>query len=112
VQVARLGIALFLFFLAGIGVFAGISLLTGENEDLTDTGEIVVGVLWLVSALLYALAGVLLLRRPPNSRALGLLGAALLAGGVLITINPYFGAPLTAAAILVAVVGFVPRAGA
>jgi hypothetical protein len=112
VQVARLGIALFLFFLAGIGVFAGTSLLTGENEDLSDTGEVVVGVLWLVSALLYALAGVLLLRRPPNRGALALLGAALFAGGVVITVNPYFGAPLTAAAILVAVVGFVPRAGA
>jgi hypothetical protein len=111
VHVARLGFALFLFFLAGIGVFAGISLLTGENEDLTDTGELVVGVLWLVSALLYALAGVLLLRRPANGRALVLLGAAFVAGGVLITVNPYFGAPLTAAAILVAVVGFVPRAG-
>lgn len=111
-QVARLGIALFLFFLGGIGVFAGMSLLTGENEDLTDTGEVVVGFLWLVSALLYALAGGLLLRRPPNRTALALLGAALVAGGVLITVNPYFGAPLTAAAILVGVVGLVPRADA
>jgi drug/metabolite transporter (DMT)-like permease len=112
VQAARLGITLFLFFLAGIGVFAGISLLTSGNEDLSDTGEVVVSVLWLVSALLYALAGVLLLRRPPNRGALALLGAALVAGGVLITVNPYFGAPLTAAAILVTVVGFVPRAEA
>jgi drug/metabolite transporter (DMT)-like permease len=106
VYAARLGIALFLFFLALIGVLAGISLLAGENDDLTDTGELVVGILWLVSAVLYAAAGALLLRRPPNGRALVILGVALVAGGVLLTVNPYFGAPLTAAAVLVAVLGF------
>jgi drug/metabolite transporter (DMT)-like permease len=106
VHVARLGIAIFLFFLALIGVFAGISLLTGENEDLTNTGELVVGILWLASAVLYAAAGAFLLRRPPNGRALVILGATLVAGGILLTVNPYFGAPLTAAAVLVAVLGF------
>jgi drug/metabolite transporter (DMT)-like permease len=105
-QVARLGIAIFLFFLALIGVLAGISLLAGENEDLTNTGELVVGILWLASAVLYAAAGALLLRRPPNGRALVILGLALVAGGVVLTVNPYFGAPLTAAAVLVAVLGF------
>jgi drug/metabolite transporter (DMT)-like permease len=106
VHTARIGIALFLFFLALIGVLAGISLLTGENEDLTDTGELVVGVLWLVSAVLYAAAGALLLRRPTSGRALVILGAILVVGGVLLTVNPYFGAPMTAAAALVAVLGF------
>lgn len=106
VHVARLGIALFLFFLAVIGVFAGVSLVAGENDDLTNTGELVVGVLWFASAALYTAAGVLLLRRPPNGRVLGILGAALVAGGILLTVNPYFGAPLTAAAVLVAVLGF------
>ena len=105
-HVARLGIAIFLFFLALLGVLAGISLLTGENEDLTDTGELVVGILWLVSAVLYAAAGALLLRRPPNGRALAILAAVLVVGAVLLTVNPYFGAPLTAAAVLVAVLGF------
>jgi hypothetical protein len=106
VHAARIGIALFLFFLALIGVLAGISLLTGENEDLTDTGELVVGILWLVSAALYAAAGALLLRRPPNGRALAILGVILVVGGVLLTVNPYFGAPLTALAALIAVLGF------
>jgi hypothetical protein len=106
VQAARLWIAVFLFFLAVVGVFAGISLLAGENDDLTDTGELVVGILWLVSAVLYAGAGALLLRRPANGRVLAILGAALIAGAILITANPYFGAPLTAAAVLVAVLGF------
>ena len=106
VQFARLAIALFLIFLAVIAVLAGISLLAGENEDLTDTGELVVGILWLASAALYAAAGALLLRRPPNGRALAVLAGALVAGGVLLTLNPYVGAPLTAVALLVAVVGF------
>jgi hypothetical protein len=106
VQFARLAIGLFLFFLAVIAVLAGISLLVGENEDLTDTGELVVGILWLVSAALYAAAGTLLLRRPPNGRALAVLAAGLVAGGVLLTLNPYVGAPLTAVALLVAVLGF------
>jgi hypothetical protein len=106
VQVARLGIAFFLFFLAIIAVLAGISLLAGENEDLTNTGELVVGILWLASAVLYAAAGALLLRRPASGRALAILAAALVAGGVLLTLNPYVGAPLTAVALLVAVLGF------
>src|SRR5687768_3948318 len=94
VHVARIGIAIFLFFLALIGVLAGVSLLTGESEDLTDTGEVVVGILWLVSAVLYAAAGALLLRRPPNGRALAILVGALVVGAILLTVNPYFGAPL------------------
>ena len=103
---ARVGIALFLFFLGLIGVLAGISLLTGENEDLTNTGELVVGILWLASAVLYAAAGALLLRRQPDGRALVILGVILVFGGVLLTVNPYFGAPITAAAALIAVLGF------
>ena len=105
-HVARLGIAIFLFFLALLGVLAGISLLTGENDDLTDTGELVVGILWLVSAVLYVAAGALLLRRPANGRMLAILGAVLVVGAVLLTVNPYFGAPVTALAALVAVLGF------
>ena len=105
-HVARLGIAIFLFFLALLGVLAGISLLTGENDDLTNTGELVVGVLWFVSAVIYAATGALLLRRPVNGRALGILIAILVVGGILLTVNPYFGAPMTALAALVAVLGF------
>ena len=105
-HVARIGIGLFLFFLALIGVLAGVSLLTGENEDLNNTGEAVVGVLWLVSAALFAAAGGLLLRRPVTGRALGILGGVLVFGGVLLTVNPYFGAPVTAGAALAAVLGF------
>jgi drug/metabolite transporter (DMT)-like permease len=105
-QAARIGIALFLFFLALIGVLAGLSLLTGENDDLSNTGEQVVGSLWLVSAALFAGAGALLLRRPMTGRALGILGAVLVFGGVLLTVNPYFGAPVTAGAALAAVLGF------
>ena len=105
-HVARIGIAVFLFFLALLGVLAGSSLLTGENDDLTNTGELVVGILWLASAVLYAVAGALLLRRPANGRALVVLGVILVVGGVLLTVNPYFGAPMTALAALVAVLGF------
>jgi hypothetical protein len=105
-QAARIGIALFLFFLALIGVLSGLSLLTGENDDLSNTGEQVVGSLWLVSAALFAGAGALLLRRPMTGRALGILGAVLVLGGVLLTVNPYFGAPVTAGAVLAAVLGF------
>ena len=105
-HVARIGIAAFLFFLAVLGVLAGSSLLTGENDDLTNTGELVVGILWLASAVLYAVAGALLLRRPANGRALVVLGVILVVGGVLLTVNPYFGAPMTALAALVAVLGF------
>ena len=105
-HVARIGIAVFLFFLALLGVLAGSSLLTGENDDLTNTGELVVGILWLASAGLYAVAGALLLRRPANGRALVVLGVILVVGGVLLTVNPYFGAPMTALAALVAVLGF------
>jgi hypothetical protein len=106
VQVARLGIAFFLFFLALIAVLAGVSLLAGENEDLTNRGELVVGVLWLASAGVYALAGALLLRRALDGRTLAVLAAALVAGGVLLTVNPYVGAPITAVALLAAVLGF------
>ena len=105
-QAARIGIALFLVFLALIGVLAGLSLLTGENDDLSNTGEVVVGSLWLVSAALFAAAGALLLRRPMNGRALAALGGVLVVGGVLLTVNPYFGAPVTASAALAAVLGF------
>jgi drug/metabolite transporter (DMT)-like permease len=105
-QAARIGIALFLFFLALIGVLAGVSLLTGENDDLSNTGEVVVGALWLVSATLFAAAGAFLLRRPINGRALGALGVVLVFGGVVLTVNPYFGAPVTAGAALAAVLGF------
>ena len=105
-HVARIGIAVFLFFLALLGVLAGSSLLTGENDDLTNTGELVVGILWLASAGLYAVAGALLLRRPANGRALVVLGVILGVGGVLLTVNPSFGAPMTALAALVAVLGF------
>jgi drug/metabolite transporter (DMT)-like permease len=105
-QAARIGIALFLFFLALIGVLAGISLLTGENDELSNTGELVVGVFWLLSAALFAAAGALLLRRPMDGRALGAIGAVLVVGGVLLTVNPYFGAPVTAGAALAAVLGF------
>jgi drug/metabolite transporter (DMT)-like permease len=103
---ARIGIALFLFFLAVIGVLAGLSLLNGESDDLSDRGEQVVGSLWLVSAALFAAAGALLLRRPMTGRVLGALGAVLVLGGVLLTVNPYFGAPVTAGAALAAVLGF------
>jgi drug/metabolite transporter (DMT)-like permease len=106
VHTARIGISLFLFFLALIGVLAGLSLLTGESDDLSNTGERVVGSLWLVSAALFAAAGALLLRRPMTGRALGALGAVLVFGGVLLTVNPYFGAPVTAGAALAAVLGF------
>jgi hypothetical protein len=106
VHVARIGIAVFLFFLGLLGVLAGVSLLAGEDEDLTDTGELVVGILWLVSALLFGTAGALVLRRPANGRMLAIVGAVLVAGAILLTVNPYFGAPLTAAAALVAVLGF------
>ena len=105
-QAARIGISLFLFFLALIGVLAGISLLTGESDDLSNTGEAVVGSLWLLSAVLFALAGALLLRRPMNGRALAALGGVLVVGGLLLTFNPYFGAPVTAGAALAAVLGF------
>ena len=105
-QAARIGIAIFLFFLALIGVLAGVSLLTGENDELSNTGELVVGVLWLVSAALFVAAGALLMRRPMNGRALGVLGGVLVFGGVLLTVNPYFGAPVTAGAALAAVLGF------
>jgi len=105
-QAARIGITLFLFFLALIGVLAGLSLLTGENDELSDTGEQVVGSLWLVSAALFAAAGALLMRRPVNGRALGALGGVLVFGGVLLTVNPYFGAPVTTGAALAAVLGF------
>jgi hypothetical protein len=88
VHSARIGIALFLFFLALIGLLAGISLLTGESDDLSNTGERVVGTLWLVSAALFAGAGALLLRRPMTGRALGALGAVLVFGGDQFTVNP------------------------
>jgi drug/metabolite transporter (DMT)-like permease len=103
---ARIGIALFLFFLALIGVLAGLSLLTGESDDLSNTGERVVGLLWLVSAVLFAAAGALLLQRPMTGRAFAALGTVLVFGGVLLTVNPYFGAPVTAGAALAAVLGF------
>ncbi len=102
---ARIGIAFFLFFLALIGVLSGISLLSGESDDLSNMGERVVGSLWLVSAALFAVAGAVLLRRPMNGRALGALGVVLVLGGVLLTVNPYFGAPVTAGAALAAVLG-------
>ena len=103
---ARIGIAFFLVFLALIGVLSGISLLSGESDDLSNMGERVVGSLWLVSAALFAVAGAVLLRRPMmNGRALGALGVVLLLGGVLLTVNPYFGAPVTAGAALAAVLG-------
>ena len=105
-QIARIAIAVYLFFLAAIGVLAGVSLLGGENEDLTATGELVVGVFWLASALLFTTGGVLLLRRPMITRTLLVVVGVLLLGGVVISLNPYFGVPLTAAAVLIAILGF------
>jgi hypothetical protein len=105
-QVARIAIGAFLCFLAGIGVFAGVSLLTGEDGDLTETLELVVGALWFLAAALYAAGAILVFRRPMTPRTLAVLVAVLVVGGVLITINPYVGPPLTAAAILIAVLGF------
>ncbi len=102
---ARIGIAFFLFFLVLIGVLSGISLLSGESDDLSNMGERVVGSLWLVSAALFAAAGALLLQRPMNGRALAAHGVVLVLGGVLLTVNPYFGAPVTAGAALAAVLG-------
>ena len=102
---ARVGIALFLFFLGVIGVLSGLSLLTGESDELSNMGERFVGSLWLLSAALFAAAGALLLRRPMNGRVLAGLGLVLVLGGVLLTVNPYFGAPVTAGAALAAVLG-------
>jgi hypothetical protein len=106
VGVARVGIAVFLFFLGTIGVVAGLSLLGGENEDLTETGERVVGALWLFSAALYTFAAVLVLRRSMSGRLLGALVAVLVLGGVVLTLNPYLGAPVSAIAVLVAIFAF------
>jgi hypothetical protein len=106
VHVARIALAVFLFFLALISVLAGFSLLAGENDDLTDTGERVVGAVWLVSAALFSGAGALLLRRPLSRRTLVALVAVLVLGGVILTLNPYFGAPIVAIAVLVAVLGY------
>jgi hypothetical protein len=105
-QVARIAVAVFLFFLALISVIAGLSLLGGESDDLTDTGERVVGTVWLLSAVLFGAAGVVLLRRPLRRRTLGALVVVLVLGGVVLTLNPYFGAPVVAIAVLVAVLGY------
>jgi hypothetical protein len=109
VRAARIGLAIFLFFLALIGILAGLSLLAGESDDLSETGERVVGAFWLLSAGLFAAAGVLLLGREVTGRTLAVLGAVLVAGGILLTVNPYFGAPATALASLVAVLGYARR---
>lgn len=105
-QVARIAVAVFLFFLALISVLAGLSLLAGESDDLTETGERVVGAVWLVSAAIFGATGALLLRRPLRRRTLGALVAVLVLGGVVLTVNPYFGAPIMALAVLVAVLGY------
>jgi drug/metabolite transporter (DMT)-like permease len=105
-QVARIAIGAFLCFLAGIGVFAGVSLLTGEDGDLTETVKLVVGALWLVAAALFAAAALIVFRSPMTPRMLAVLLVVLVLGGVLITVNPYVGPPLTAAAIVIAAVGF------
>jgi hypothetical protein len=105
-QVARIAVAVFLFFLALISVVAGLSLLGGENDELTETGERVVGTVWLLSAALFGAAGAVLLRRPLRRRTLGALVVVLVLGGVALTLNPYFGAPVVAVAVLVAVLGY------
>lgn len=105
-QVARIAIGVFLCFLAGIGVFAGVSLLTGEGGDLTETVKLLVGALWLFAAVLYAAGAILVFRRPMTPRTLAVLVIVLVVGGVLITVNPYVGPTLTAAAILIAILAF------
>jgi hypothetical protein len=103
IRIARILISLLLLYLAGIGVLAGVSILTGEDGDLTETIERMVAALWLLSAALFAAAAVLVFRRPLTGRALGAIVVVLVLGGVAITVNPYFGAPVTAAAVLAAV---------
>ena len=105
-QVARIAIGAFLCFLAGIGLFAGVSLFTSEDGDLTEGLKRAVAAGWLVAALLFTAGAILVFRRPMAPRTLGVIVVALVLGGVLITVNPYIGPPLTAAAILIAVLWF------
>jgi hypothetical protein len=107
VRVAQVGIAVFLLFLAVLGLAGAAYGFWGDPGDLGRKAGIAIGFVWLASALVFGLTAVLLFRAPGiTGRTVGMLIAVLVIGALLLTITPIVGAPVTALAALVAVLGF------
>jgi hypothetical protein len=105
-RAARVAFAGYMLLLAAVAGYSGIVQLFEDSDEHSRAVWIALGVDWLVSALLFAVAGLLLLaQRVDLARRTTLILAALCAlAAVLLTFAPVFGAPLAALASLAAVV--------
>jgi hypothetical protein len=107
-RAARFAFAGYLFLLAAVAGFSGVVQMFEDSDEHSRAVWIVLGVDWLVSGLLFAVAGALLLTRRtdlPRHTTLILAGICAL-DAVLLTFAPVFGAPIAGVASLAAVVRF------
>jgi cytochrome c biogenesis protein CcdA len=104
-RAARIGFAGFLFLLTTIGLVSGIGQLVHDFGDYDRGVRVLIGAVWILSGLLFAAAGALLLRRRVelSRRTTLILAAVCVADAVVLTVSPVFGAPLAAVAALAAV---------
>jgi hypothetical protein len=105
-RAARLAFAGYMLLLAAVAGFSGIVQMFEDSDDHTRAVWILLGIDWLLSGLLFAAAGALLVARRaelPRQTTLILAGACVL-DAVLLTFAPVFGAPIAALASLAAVV--------
>jgi cytochrome c biogenesis protein CcdA len=109
-RAARIGFAGFLFLLTAIGLVSGIGQIVHDSGDYDRGVRVLVGAVWILSGLLFAAAGALLLRRRAelSRRTTLILAAVCVADAVVLTVSPVFGAPLAAVAALGAVARFAP----
>jgi hypothetical protein len=102
----RLAFAGYLFLLAAVAGYSGVAQMFEDSEEHSRAVWVAVGVLWLLSGLLFAVAAALLLaRRTDLARRTTLILAGICAlDAVLLTFAPVFGAPIGALGSLGAVV--------
>jgi hypothetical protein len=107
-RAAHIAFAGYLFLLAAVAGFSGIVQMLEDSDDHSRAVWTVLGIDWLLSGLLFAAAGALLLaRRAELARQTTLILAGVcVLDAVLLTFAPVFGAPIAALASLAAVVRF------
>jgi hypothetical protein len=105
-RAARLAFAGYMFLLAAVAGYSGIVQIFEDSDEHSRAVWVALGVTWLVSGLLFAVAGVILLaQRVDLARRTTLILAGICAlNAVLLTFAPVFGAPVGALMSLAAVV--------
>jgi hypothetical protein len=105
-RAARFAFAGYFFLLAAVAGFSGVVQMFEDSDEHSHAVWVLLGVDWLLSGLLFAAAGALLLTRRTDlpRRATVILAGVCTLDAVLLTFAPVFGAPIGALASLAAVV--------